>query len=418
MQFASALVTGAEITATTGHDDDAVVSVAQAVCAKLAAQLQEQQPDMLALFFTPHFNVDAGAIARVLRNQLRPRVLIGCTAESLISDEIELERQSGVSVLAGVLPNVRLTPFALSARHLSEWATILSDKLLFAEALGAPEDAKAFVLLADPFSTPVDAAGDLGIGILKAFNTYFPGIPVVGGVASGGTYPGSNMLICNDIIAQEGIVGLAISGDVRIDVIVSQGCRPIGQAYSVTSARQSMILSLDGERPMNILQQMVDALGPVDRELLLSGGLYIGRAVRRVVDTDEVLGRGDFLIRGVMGSDSRSGALIIGDTVEVGERVQFHVRDARTAEEDLDMALAPQAFSEAPAGALLFTCNGRGTQLYKSPNGDTTIIQRVLGAELQPLRMSGFFCSGEIGPIGTRVYLHGHTASLILFRPV
>jgi small ligand-binding sensory domain FIST len=417
MLFASALVTGAEIDAQTGHDDNTAEGAANALLAPLATQLQDQQPDFVALFFSSHHNADAAAIARAVRNKLRPRVLIGCSAESLIADDVELEHQNGISILAGALPNVRLTPFALSARHLSEWSTILSDKLLFSEALGAPDDAKAFILLADPFSTPVDAAGELGIGVLQAFNAFFPGIPVIGGVASGGSYPGSNLLLCNDISAQEGIVGVAISGDVGIDVIVSQGCRPIGRAYSVTSARQSMILSLDGERPMNMLQQMVDELGPDDRELLLTGGLYIGRAVRRVYDTDETLGRGDFLIRGVMGNDSRTGALIIGDTVDIGEMVQFHVRDARTAEEDLDMALMPQAFSEAPAGALLFTCNGRGTHLYKLPNGDTSIIQRVLGGDQRPLPMAGLFCSGEIGPIGSRAYLHGHTASLVLFRP-
>lgn len=443
MRFATALLTEAEIEArwreadtsgertfspanTESRDDadwpalpseDRVLFAARLLTERIRSDLGDLQPDLLVLFYSSHFTPDAAPLAAQLRYGLQPRTMIGLSAESLLVDDTELEHQPAICALAGYLPGTQITPFALSARHLSEWATILSDPVLFAEAIGVTSPPKAFLVLIDPFSVPIDATGDLDTGLLRAFSAFYPDVPVAGGVASGGTYPGSNMLICDDLARSEGFVGVAIAGDVDVDVIVSQGCRPIGRAHLVTATRQSTIVSLDGERPLDIVQQMVEGLDATDRQLLQTGGLYVGRTARRIVDTAEPLGRGDFLIRGVLGADSKSGGLITGDSVEPGDVIQFHVRDAKTAEEDLEISLAPQAFSDTPAGALLFTCNGRGTRLYDRPNGDVSIIQAALAPAGRPIRLAGIFAAGEIGPISGRAHLHGHTASLMLFRP-
>jgi len=155
-------------------------------------------------------------------------------------------------------------------------------------------------------------------------------------------------------------------------------------------------------------QALVDDLDEEDRDLL-QNGLFIGRAID---SKKESLGRGDFLVRGVMGVDGNSGSIAIGDTIVAGERVQFHLRDARTAREDLEMMLSPQSLFGAPSGALLFSCNGRGTRLYDEPDGD---ISAITGC-FRGLDVAGFFCAGEIGPIGGKNFLHGHTASLALIR--
>jgi small ligand-binding sensory domain FIST len=170
-----------------------------------------------------------------------------------------------------------------------------------------------------------------------------------------------------------------------------------------------MIYSLEGEPPLNQLQKLARDLSPEDRRLL-QYGLLLGRAI---ASEQETLGRGDFLIRGVMGIDQQNGAMVVGDSIKDGETVQFHLRDASTAIEDLEMMLAPQLFYDSPRGGLLFSCNGRGTRLYDHPNGDITTIQKVIG----DIHLAGFFCAGEIGPIGGKNFLHGHTASLALFRP-
>jgi small ligand-binding sensory domain FIST len=201
---------------------------------------------------------------------------------------------------------------------------------------------------------------------------------------------------------------VSFAGDIAVDVIVSQGCRPIGPIFEVTDATHNVIDALGGQSPMTRIQALVDDLDEEDRELL-QNGLFIGRAID---SKKEALGRGDFLVRGVMGVDSNTGAIAIGDTVAIGERVQFHLRDARTAREDLEMMLSPHTFFGAPDGALLFSCNGRGTRLYDEPDGDISAITSCF----RGIDVAGFFCAGEIGPIGGRNFLHGHTASLALIR--
>jgi small ligand-binding sensory domain FIST len=400
-------------------DDTAQFQIDRArtiVDALLAAQTPPQPTCDLALVFaTSHLRDDISDITRELRTRLNARVLLASTAESVVAADQEIEREAAITLLTAQLPGVTLTPFMLSAQHLSEWSTILGDHIIFNEAIGAPPPPEAFLLIADPFSVPVEAAGELGIGVLQAFNEFFPGTPVIGGMASGGAYQGANVLVLNDIARHDGLIGVALSGEIEVDAIVSQGCRPIGKSFVVTGARDNLIVGLEGERPIDVLNQMVDGLGEHDRKLLGTAGIFIGRAVRNASSEQEQPGRGDFLIRGVLGADRSSGGLIIGDTIEVGDVIQFHVRDAATALEDIELSLAPQAFSEPAAGGLLFTCNGRGRRLFDHPSGDIRVIQQHVGGDT-PIPFAGFFCAGEIGPIGGRNYLHGHTASIVLFR--
>jgi small ligand-binding sensory domain FIST len=268
--------------------------------------------------------------------------------------------------------------------------------------VGAPDDTRLFLMLGDPFSTPTD-------DVLLAFNTAYNGIPIVGGMASGALRQYGNALILNDQITNMGAVGISLSGPFDIDVIVSQGCRPIWQPFTITSAHKNTIFSLDNKPPLDLIQDLIMELSEEERNLL-QNGLFVGRAVRGTKDS---LGRGDFLIRGVMGVDRENGAISIADSVMEGELIQFHLRDALTAQEDLEMMLVPQMFCEPPSGALLFTCNGRGTRLYDHADGDISIIRKNLGVN----HLAGFFCAGEIGPIGRENYMHGHTACMAIFRP-
>jgi len=228
-------------------------------------------------------------------------------------------------------------------------------------------------------------------------------------MASGALRPLGNTLFVNDRLTQQGAVGVALSGALEVNVVVSQGCRPIWRPFRITAAHRNVILGLEGRPPLAWLQELIPELPEEDR-LLLQNGLFVGRAIKPQTET---LGRGDFLIRGVMGVDQDSGAIAIGDSVIEGETIQFHLRDALTAQEDLEMMLIPQMFRDPPSGGLLFSCNGRGTRLYDHPDGDISVIQR----SLENIHLAGFFCAGEIGPIGGANFLHGHTASLVLFRP-
>ena len=367
----------------------------------LSRQLDGRRPD-LALVFTcgqaPHV---AAELAEAVSQSLGARILIGCTAESVIGREEEIENETAASVVAASLPGVDLSPFALAP---GTWLDVCADDDVFRAHLGARSDSKLFILFCDPFTCPMD-------DLLDTFNTAYAGKPVIGGMASGGGSPGENVLFLNGgsfTVMNGGAVGVALGGGIEADVIVSQGCRPIGRPFTVTRAQRNVLLSLEDQPPMNRLQEVVDQLPEWDRELL-KNGVFVGRAID---PAREELGRGDFLVRGVMGADPQRGFIAVGDYMHEGENVQFHLRDAATATEDLEMMLLPQTFLDPPAGAFLFSCNGRGTRLYDHPNGDVSTIQNILGGA--PL--AGFFCAGEIGPVGGKNFLHGHTASMVIFR--
>jgi small ligand-binding sensory domain FIST len=385
MRFLSALTTRRDV---NGAIDD------------LVRQVSGKEPDLLVVFISADFTHEVRGIVEGLRAAIRPHTLLGCTAEGVVSRDCEVENEPALSMIAGWLPEVELTPIILQA-SASDWHSFLMSEEEFCCLLGAPEDTHLIMLLGDPFSTPMD-------DLLASFNKNCPDIPLVGGMASGSLRPQSNALFINDQITHEGVVGVAFSGKVEVDIVVSQGCRPIWRPFKVVTARQNVIFNLEGRPPLAWLQDLIPELSEEDRALL-QNGLFVGRSIK----TDqEVLGRGDFVIRGVMGIDQESGAIAIGDSIMDGQVIQFHLRDAVTAQEDLEMMLIPQMFRQPPSGALLFTCNGRGTRLYDRPNGDISVIQR----NIQDTPLAGFFCAGEIGPLGNLNFIHGHTATLVLFR--
>lgn len=391
--------------------------------------------DVVFLFVASQFTQDIQPILERMRDQLRPGVLLGCTAEGVISKQQEIENQSAITLLGAHLPGVKATAFTLQPGS-KDWHSMLLDTGKFCRSVDVPQDTRLFVLFSDPFSTPMD-------DVLHSFNTCYPGIPIVGGMSSGALRPDGNILFVNDQISSQGAVGLALSGPLSIDVIVSQGCRPIWRAFKVTEAHRNVIYSLEDRPPLAWIQDMIPQLTEEDRRLL-QNGLFVGRSIKSRLEGEnfasgttqiqgsseepghappapkeparasEGLGRGDFLIRGLTGINQENGAVAISDSVLEGELIQFHLRDAITAQEDLEMLLVPQVFRDPPSGGLLFTCNGRGTRLYDHPNGDISIIQ----GNLQDTNLAGFFCAGEFGPIGDRNFLHGHTVSLALFRPL
>jgi small ligand-binding sensory domain FIST len=227
-------------------------------------------------------------------------------------------------------------------------------------------------------------------------------------MASAGQRPGSNAIVLNDWIAHEGGVGLVLGGALRADVLVSQGCRPVGPPLEVTRAEGNIVLELDGQPALERAEQVLRALSGRERRYL-EHGLYLGRPVRAGAS-----GPGDYLIRNLLGANRDRGALVIGDVVQRGERVRLHVRDAASATEDLQLLLSPQAFDSPAQAALVFACNGRGRQLFGQPDRDITTLQEALGGAVPA---AGMFCAGEIGPVGGRNLLHGHTVSIAIVRP-
>jgi small ligand-binding sensory domain FIST len=359
-------------------------------------------PDVLFVFFTPHHRDEADALVEKLWLELDPQAVVGCSAEGVIGAGKEIEDGPGLSVLAASLPGVRVHPFHVAK---DEWRDLLADPDALKERLGAGEQTRAVIAMGDPFSTPA-------IQLLPMLDQILPGIPVIGGMASAARSPGENVLVRNDGTYDQGMVGVCLSGDaLDVQTVVSQGCRPFGKNYVVTKAQQNVIQTLGGKPALQALRDAIMDMPPEDRELLQKG-LFVGRAISEYKDK---FGRGDFLVRNVMSVDNDSGAVAMGDYVRVGQTVQFHVRDAATATEDLSLMLA-QAKSDrpdVPAGGLLFSCNGRGTHLFSEPCHDVY----AAGSAMPGTPVAGFFAAGELGPVGNRNFIHGHTASFALFRP-
>ena len=352
-------------------------------------QLAAEDPfDLVVVFVRPQTDPAGAEVLSGLYKRLAPGRFIGCTAGGVVGAGREIEDDTATAVLAARLPGVRVDPLP----DLDDDAVSLE-----------PDDLQACVVLVDPFSTATEA-------LLRRLDHLAPGIPVIGGVASWASAPGRNRLAQDGAVTNSGLVGVTLRGNVRVSTIVSQGCRPVGDWFTVTSSRSNLVQELDGRPPLEVLQQVFTEASPDDQKLMRSG-ILLGRGVAQQPDD---LGHGSFIIRVVLGADRESGAISVADRMREGEYVQFHVRDAQSARDDLEMLLTPQVFEEAAAGALLFTCNGRGERFFGQRDADIAIIGNALGEQVP---VAGFFCGGEIGPIGSANFVHGYTASLAVFRP-
>jgi len=325
--------------------------------------------------------------------------LLGCPGEAIVGDDREIERGPAISLwLARWNEPVQIEPFQLTMEETSEGYSLLG----WPDGLAAADPSRDVVLLlGDPFTFPADT-------FLAQVNEQHAGLRVVGGMASGGREPGSNQMLLGETVVEQGAVGVVLQGPIKLRTVVSQGCRPIGQPLVITKARDNLITELGGKPPMAHLQEIWEKAPQEERELIQQG-LHVGRVIN---EYQAGFQRGDFLVRNVMGMDRDSGAVAITDRVRVGQTVQFHVRDAGTASEDLNSLLQhDQSSGQAPAGALLFTCNGRGSRLFGDPHHDAKTVRSHAGS----IPVAGFFAMGEIGPIGQRNFIHGFTASIALF---
>jgi small ligand-binding sensory domain FIST len=377
------------------NTSDAIRSVMEEV----RSSLRGAEPDISVLFVN-HAHQDAfGKLASRICEATGTKLLIGCTGETIIGGAEEVETGPALSLWSAILPGARIAPFVANFERAVDG--IVTSGL---PALSSEEsDLRAVFLLADPFSSAPHT-------VLDHVDAESPGVPVLGGMASGGHRPGENRLFYNSHEVRHGAIGLIIRGGPRVRSVVSQGCRPVGTHYVVTRAEGNVVHALGGVPPMQRIGELFDTLSDRDAELVRMG-LHLGLAMSEYRDRFE---QGDFLISNVIGADPAEGSIALGTQVRVGQTVRFHVRDAETADEDLLSLLnADRAAQTAPARAgLLFSCNGRGTRLFSDPHHDAAAVQKVAG----PIPLAGFFAQGELGPIGGRNYVHGFTASIALFE--
>ncbi len=383
MKAAGALV----LTADVGEAASRAVEQARASLGGLS-------PSFAVLFASAHFFGSAEALVAAVTEHAGPLPLIGCVSDGVAGGAREVESGPAVSLwLAADLGPVET--FAMDFVRTSQGGAFGGYRF----GTGA---AGMHLMICDPFTFP---AGDL----LAHLNQHVPGVMVMGGMASGGLGQRQSRLFLDGRVLSVGAVGAHLPG-AEVHPLVAQGCRPVGHPFTTTRADGNLIFELGGRPPLERLRELAAGLSARERELLV-GGAHVGI----VIDEYQAEPRqGDFLIRGIIGADPESGALAVGEEVEVGQTVQFHVRDARSADEDLRRTLERECTvlgDRRAAGALLFTCNGRGSRMFAEPDHDAGLLAEMLGG----IPVAGFFCAGELGPVGGQNFLHTFTASIALF---
>lgn len=373
----------------------------------------QAEADLGLVFISAAFASEYTRLMPLLQERLQVPVLIGCSGGGVVGmnrhqEAQEVEGEPGLSLHLAYLPGVKVKAFHIFADSMPD---LDSPPDAWVELIDvSPQEQPQFILLADPFSSRVN-------DLIQGLDFAYPGCVKVGGLASGSARIGGTGLFCDYKLYREGTIGVALSGNIVMETIVAQGCRPIGQPYRVTKGERNIVLGMEAENPvgfgasarsgtpLEVVRDLIQSLSEEDR-LLAQHSLFVG------VARDEFkqnLEQGDFLIRNLLGVEPSAGAIAIGDRVRPGQRIQFHLRDANTSAEDLELLLLryqQQANTTAASGALMFSCMGRGEGLYGSPNFDSHLFHRYLSN----IPLGGFFCNGEIGPVSGSTFLHGYTS--------
>jgi small ligand-binding sensory domain FIST len=365
--------------------------------------LDGASPDLALAFVSSHQSSAFYTAPELLGERLGSKVVIGCSAAGVIGAGHEVEKRPGVAVSVASLPGVKVSPFLVGADALpgpdeppEAWRRVV----------GAPAASCAAILtLPDPFTLPAEQ-------LIAGLDYAYPSAVKIGGLVSGGSGPGTNAMFIDGKVKRSGAVGVAFSGNLDVKTVVAQGCRPVGRPLVVTECERNVIRKLGDKTPLEVIRELFDSADARDRRLIRRS-LQIGLVMDPLNDS---FAAGDFLIRNVIGADEADGALAVGEMVSEGQVVQFHVRDAEAADEDLRAMLDKYAGSldgHAPSGGLLFQCLGRGQLLFGAPDHDTELFKDMVS----PIPLAGFFCNGEIGPVGGTTFLHGYTSSFALFSP-
>lgn len=352
-------------------------------------------PDLAVLFVTGPFAGAMDDVAHAVRALLHPKLLLGATAVSILAGPTELEERPAIALFAADWRG-RLRIGRSGARTTRFDAERRGDGWRLGGTADIAVDGATLILLADPFTFPVD-------GFVDELARRQPGLTVVGGLASAATGPGGNRLVADDLVTDRGAVGVFLPPGVPVQALVSQGCRPVGQPYVVTRAHDNLVEEIGGQPALDRLLGIAEEATPSDRSLL-SRSVQIGLVLD---ERQESYGSGDFLVRPVLGADRETRAIALGTEIEVGQTIQFQVRDADSADADLRATLA----GADGRAALVFCCNGRGRSLFGEADHDASVVFE----HLEGGATAGMFCAGEIGPLGGRTRVHGFSASMLLF---
>lgn len=366
----------------------------------LRRQLAGPEVSLGLVFMSPRFFEQADQLLEILRLHARIPLLAGCSSAGLIAGGSEIEDNPGLVLALYHLPGVELKAFHFTQTQVEDacnggyWPQVTGVE---------PKQTNGWLTFIDPFH--IDAEG-----WMNSWNRAYAPTPVFGGLASGDHREQRTQVYLNGEVFEEGGVAVSVGGEVKLVGVISQGCTPIGETWTLTKVEQNLIHQIANRKAYDVLVETVGELSPEEQKKA-RGNLFIGLVVNEYA---EEFHRGDFLVRNLLGGDPNSGILAVGAFPRAGQTIQFQRRDAAAAAEDMDELLGrarKQLAGKVIYGGCLCSCNGRGSHLFGKPNHDASTVQKQLG----PVGLAGFFCNGEIGPVGDKNFLHGYTASLALF---
>ena len=366
----------------------------------LRSQLSAPQVSLGLVFMSPRFFTHAKQVLEILRVHARIPLLAGCSSQGLIVGAQELEEKAGLTLALYALPGAELKAFHFVQEQVEEANGPGYWPMETGVERGQTNGWLAFI---DPFHLDSESW-------LRSWNEAYAPSPVLGGLASGDFQERSTQVYLNGDVFEEGGVAISVGGDVKLAGMISQGCTPIGETWTLTKVEQNIIHEIGNRPAYQVLAETFNKLSAEDQKSA-SGNLFVGLVVNEYLDEFH---RGDFLIRNLIGADARSGSIAVAALPRQGQTVQFQRRSPEAANEDMAELLArtrKQLGGATVYGGCLCSCNGRGRHLFGRPNHDAEMVQQRLG----PLGLAGFFCNGEIGPVGEKNFLHGYTASLALF---
>ena len=367
---------------------------------RLRARLPAKAVSLGLVFMSPKFFPQAETILEILRLHAQIPLLVGCSGGGLVANSEELENTNGLVLALYSLPGAKLK----AIRFTQEQVEAADGENFWPVETGlAPDKVNGWLAFVDPFHLD-------GEKWLRSWNQNYSGVPVYGGLASGNFPEPHAQVYLNGEVFEDGGVAIAVGGEVTLAGVISQGCTPIGEAWTLTRVEENLIRNIANRPAYTVLTETVQSL-PAEEQRKVQGNLHIGLVVNEYL---EDFHRGDFLVRNLLGGDPNSGVLAVGALPRMGQTIQFQRRDAAAASEDLNELLAREKTRLAGTeiyGGCLFCCNGRGKNLFGRPSHDAELVQAHFG----PTGIAGFFCNGEIGPIGDKNFLHGFTASLALF---
>jgi small ligand-binding sensory domain FIST len=366
----------------------------------LRTQLLAPQVSLGLVFMAPNFFPFARQTLEILRVHARIPLLVGCSSTGLIAGAQEIEEATGLALALYALPGAQLKEFRFTQQQVEE---ANGPAYWHLETGVEPAQTNGWLVFIDPFHLDAESW-------IRSWNEAYPALPALGGLASGLPHQQTTQVYLNGALYEEGGVAISVGGDVQLTGVISQGCTPIGETWTLTRVEKNLIHHIGNRPAYAVLAETFQKLPP-EEQRKAQGNLCIGLVVNEYL---EDFHRGDFLVRNLIGGDPQSGVLAVGTLPRAGQTMQFQRRDAGAATEDMNelLARAKKQIGSLPIyGGCLCCCNGRGKHLFGCANHDVELVQERLG----PLELSGFFCNGEIGPVGEKNFLHGYTASLALF---